>query len=89
MNVGTETASVTCVFKGSADALTIEKSISFTVEPGTAPNIAQNATDTVLPANFLGSATCTATGGSIVAVANQVTIGGSGDTVLTYEAFAQ
>ncbi|MFQ5580522.1 MAG: hypothetical protein ACE5H9_04170 [Anaerolineae bacterium] len=82
VNVGSQQTSVNCTFASST------YTASGTLNPGEALNDVQTGNST-LGAGYVGAATCTATGGdaSIVGVVNQ--LGGSGDAILTYEAFNQ
>ena len=87
MNVGSADIVVICNYKGKADGVDVDVNVSTeSIAPGATSNQGQNAIDEI-PAEFIGSATCTANGGRIVAVSNQV--GGTGDTLFTYEAFTQ
>jgi hypothetical protein len=76
MNVGFQTTNVTCTFTNSS------RTVSSTIDPGEAFSDVQLYQ---LGNNYVGAATCTATGGDrkIVGIANEVGPGG-GDTLLTY-----
>jgi len=76
------THSVTCTFAGQPGA-------SVTQNVGSAAvNIVQSGGGSLLPAGYVGSATCTGAAGSrLIAVVNEV--GGAGDALLTYEGFNQ
>lgn len=76
-NVGTSTVTVNCTFSGSS------VTTSASLAPGEALNHVQlNA----ISDSYVGSATCSTTGGKLVAVVNQLLNSGSADTLLTYEA---
>lgn len=82
MNVGSSDTTVTCTFSGS----------TYTEGPQTlAPGEAMTAVQygTALGAGYVGSATCTASGGdtSIIGVVNETLLGTGEDTFLVYEAF--
>jgi hypothetical protein len=82
MNVGSSDTTVTCTFSGS----------SYTEGPTTlAPGEAMTAVQygTTLGAGYVGSATCTASGGDmqIIGVVNETLLGTGQDTFLVYEAF--
>jgi hypothetical protein len=80
-NVGTSTTNVSCTFANSSATVP-----STAVAPGQAlTSVQQNA----ISSGYVGSATCTATGGSdnkIVAVVNELLNSGAQDTFLVYEA---
>ena len=81
MNVGDLETTVSCTFSGSAhtEGATLGSGEALTaVQFGTA-----------LGAGYVGSATCTATGGdaSIIGVVNETLLGTGQDTFLVYEAF--
>jgi hypothetical protein len=87
MNVGSS-ATVTCSYTG------LNSSYNDVAVLGTGGVMNAIQFNSGFPANtgggYIGGATCTATaGGAIIAVVNQAKTGGSGDTVLTYEAFNQ
>jgi hypothetical protein len=81
MNVGNLDTTVSCTFSGSShtEGATLASGEALTaVQYGTA-----------LGAGYVGSATCTATGGdaSIIGVVNETLLGTGQDTFLVYEAF--
>lgn len=79
-NVGSDSTTVDCSFTGSG------VTINETLAAGDAFTAVQF---NVLPAGYVGAATCTASGGSdnaIVGVVNQSRTTGTQDTFLTYEA---
>lgn len=77
MNVGVGTVTANCTFSGSS--VTVSQSLA----PGEALNDVQlNG----IADGYVGTATCTATGGQLVAVVNQLLSAGTQDTLLTYEA---
>jgi hypothetical protein len=82
MNVGSSATSVTCTFSGSSYTVGPES-----LDPGEAMTAVQY--DTALGAGYVGSATCTATGGDmqIIGVVNETLLGTGQDTFLVYEAF--
>ena len=84
VNVGNASTTVTCDFVNSSGA-----SGGSNVGTTLASNEAFGHTQSgVLTAGFVGSTTCTATGGSIVGVANELNDGTlSGDTFFTYGGF--
>ncbi len=76
MNVGGASATVNCVFTGSA------YTVSGTLDPGEALADIQNGK---IADAYVGSATCSAAGGSIVAVVNELGPSGTADQLLVYE----
>ncbi len=85
MNVGTN-STVTCSYSGLASSFDDTQ----TLDTNEAMNVVQLSSG--FPANtpggYVGSATCTATGGGLLlGVVNQAKTGGTGDSTLTYEAF--
>lgn len=79
-NVGGDSTTVNCSFSGSA------VTVNDTLAAGEAMTAVQF---NVLPAGYVGSATCTASGGTdnaIISVVNQSKTTGTQDTFLTYEA---
>lgn len=81
MNVGTASTTVSCAFSGSA------YTDGATLAPGEALTSVQYGT--ALGSGYVGSATCTASGGdaSIIGVVNETLLGTGQDTFLVYEAF--
>ena len=77
MNVGSS-ATVTCSFSGSA----VE--YSATLAQNEAGNDVQ---DGKIAANYVGSAECSAPGGAIIAVVNELGSSSTSDLLFTYEAF--
>lgn len=76
MNVGTGNTSVSCTFTGSAYTVT------GTLAPGQALNDLQS---NKIATNYAGSGTCTAPGGKIVAVVNELGPSSTADQLLVYE----
>jgi hypothetical protein len=78
-NVGTLATNVSCTFTNSG--VTVP---STPLNPGQALNHLQNG---ALAAGYVGSATCTATGGDakIIGVVNETQTGGASDQLMTYE----
>ncbi|MGQ9786883.1 MAG: hypothetical protein ACUVSJ_10530 [Anaerolineae bacterium] len=84
-NVGSTSTTVTCTFSGSS------KTLSETLDPGQALNSVQGPYSgwLNLGAGYVGSGTCTASGGGkIVGVVNYVSDTG-GDTLMVYEGINQ
>jgi len=81
MNVGNQATTVNCTFSGST------YTESATLQPGEALTAVQYGT--ALGTGYVGSATCTATGGDqkIIGVVNETLLGTGQDTFLVYEAF--
>ncbi len=77
VNVGVSSVTVDCTYSNSAIT------DSATVAPGAAATFVQFNN---ISNGYVGSATCTATGGSIIGVVNQTLTTGTQDTFLTYEA---
>ncbi len=84
VNVGSAATDVSCTFANSTATVP-----STTLQPGGSLNNVQTGNAT-LGAGYVGSATCTASGGTIVGVVNQLgsgpTVGTKGDQIFTYEA---
>lgn len=80
MNVGTQQTTVTCTFSPS-----VSRTVQATLQPSQALNDTQGASN--MPANYLGSARCVASGGDakIVGVINEVSRAATGDTLLVSE----
>jgi len=79
MNVSTTTTTVTCTFSGSSHTE------SAMLAPGQALTALQNG---VIAPNYVGSATCTASGGGkIVGIVNELNSVLTGDAFLVYSAF--
>lgn len=80
-NVGSSATTVNCVFSNSS------YTASATLNPGEALTDVQY--NTSLGSGYVGSATCTATGGDmkIIGVVNETLLGTGQDTFLVYEAF--
>jgi hypothetical protein len=78
-NAGAASASVTCTFSGTG----APADVSATVAAGEVLNAVQTGSGT-----YVGSATCTAAGGSLVGVANEVSTA-SGDNLFAYSGFNQ
>ncbi len=79
MNVGGASTTVNCTFTGTS------YTASATLAPGAALNDLQNGK---ISSGYVGSATCTATGGAdpkIVAVVNELGPSGTADQLLVYE----
>jgi hypothetical protein len=76
VNVGSSATSVSCTYKPSATAST------GTVQPGEALTVVNldNLAD-----GYVGAATCTASGGSIVGIVNELNNGATLDSFLVYE----
>jgi hypothetical protein len=81
MNVGSSSTTVSCTFSGSSHTE------GATLAAGEALTAVQYGT--ALGSGYVGSATCTATGGdaSIIGVVNETLLGTGQDTFLVYEAF--
>jgi hypothetical protein len=75
-NIGSTTVDVECTFTGST------KTVEATLTPGQALNHLQA---NFLAEGYTGSATCTAPGGEIVAVVNEVGAATAADQLLVYE----
>lgn len=82
-NVGTTNASVVCSFV-SSNGKAPGANLNFTLTPNQPYNHNQFGHNA---AGFVGSASCTATGGSIVGVVNELGTASPGDTFLTYGGF--
>lgn len=78
-NSDTSTIDLTCTFSNSSQTVTA------TLDPGEALNHLQLG---VLPAGYVGSATCTADG-NILGVVNELNLVSGGDSLFSYEAFNQ
>lgn len=78
-NAGAASASVTCTFSGTGGPATV----TATVAAGAVLNAVQTGSGT-----YVGSATCTAAGGSLVGVANEVSTA-AGDNLFAYGGFNQ
>jgi hypothetical protein len=76
MNVGGASATVNCTFTGSS------VTVSGTLAPGQALNALQQG---AIADKYVGSATCNAAGGEIVAVVNQIGPATAADQLLVYE----
>ncbi|MFT7585780.1 MAG: hypothetical protein ACI9EW_002208 [Cellvibrionaceae bacterium] len=82
-NVGTASDTITCTFSAIDGTAPSVKSGTAGIGAGVSLN---NFSDS----EFIGSASCTSTGGEpIVAVVNQSITGGTGDYTYTYEAFGK
>jgi hypothetical protein len=79
MNIGSS-ATVSCTFSGST------YTVSAALNTGVALNDLQV---NKLAPGYVGSATCSAPGGAIVAVVNELGTSTSADLLFTYEAFNQ
>jgi hypothetical protein len=75
-NVGSAATTVTCTFTNSS------RTVSGTLQPGQALTDVQL---NQLANGYVGSATCTAPGGQIVGIVNELATSGAGDAFLVYE----
>ncbi len=78
-NVGSSNTTVSCTFTNTS--YTIPATV---LQPGQALNALQN---NAIGSGYIGSATCTATGGDakIIGVVNEARVGGTSDQLMTYE----